>query len=204
MLDVAEDWMLDEDKTFDPTERAFGNFSGVEVSRVEEMFSLSKTGYNDEDLEWKKFLEYVEDGDEVNYYQKEAIKGNIKRGNEHMDPERVTIGTIHSSKGKEAETVILALDTTTTIAENMRQDTRDDPSKVISDPERRVYYVGMTRASQKLVLAEGVVDPEMTLSLHNLLDGSGAPSASSDSWDTQLEGTGNTRVWGEGESGEDD
>lgn len=170
MLDYAQDWMLDPDKEFDPTERAFGNFSGVKVSRVKDMFNMSRTGRTKKELTWQNFLEAVVEGEDLNYYQKEAIKGNIRKENEHMSPDRVRIGTIHSSKGKEAETVILALDTTQTIAENMREDTRDDPSKNISDAERRVYYVGMTRASEKLVLAEGAVDPQMTLSLNDLLD----------------------------------
>lgn len=169
MLDYAEDWMLTDADPFDPTERAFGNFSGVEIDRVKEMFDMSRTGRGNKELRWQDFLEACKEGEDLNYYQMKAIMGNVKKGNEHMDHERVKIGTIHSSKGKEAQTVILALDTTQTIAENMREDTRENPEKQISDPERRVYYVGMTRASEKLVLVEGLVDPEMTLRLDNLL-----------------------------------
>ena len=167
LMDVASDDMMDHENSFSPTERAFGNFSGVEVDRAKEMFDLSDR-YSNNKFSYQKFIDKVPK-DELNYYQKEAVKGNLKKGNEDMNPERVRIGTIHSSKGKEAETVILCLDSTKTILENMRADTMDQPGKNISDAERRVYYVGMTRASERLVLAEGAVSPDTTLLLEDLL-----------------------------------
>lgn len=185
LLDVATDDMLDKDNSFSPTEKAFGNFSGVEVDRAKDMFDLSGA-YSNNRFDYRKFIEQADD-DELNYYQKEAIKGNIRAGNEDMDYERVRIGTIHSSKGKEAETVILCLDSTKTILQNMAEDTRSEPDKRISDAERRVYYVGMTRASEKLVLAEGAVNPETTLLISNLLGGGGADEAQTGNsdWNTQ-------------------
>jgi len=166
LKDYADDDMLTSKSLDDPTEQVFQNFGGVSVEKVDEMFNLP-SAYSSRNLTAEKYIQSTE---EVNYYQGQAILGNIKEGNTDMVPERVKIGTIHSSKGKEAETVILALDSTTTILDNMYEDVMNDPSKVISDAERRVYYVGMTRASQKLVLCEGILDANTTLHLDDLLD----------------------------------
>lgn len=165
MKDMAEDSMINDNSGYNQKERVLGNFGGVKVDRVKQMFDVS-TPYNNGRLTAENYLNAT---DEVNYYQTQAILGNIKNDNEDMDPERVRIGTIHSSKGKEAETVILALDSTKTILENMDDEVMDDPNKHISDAERRVYYVGMTRASEKLVLAEGVMDANTTIRLRHLL-----------------------------------
>ena len=156
------------------TEKAMGNFHGIEPDRVNKMFTFDMSGPQ----AWKKYLgyrpkrgDYVEyDNDNLNFYESHAIRGNLHNDRTELMPDRIRIGTIHSAKGKEANVVVLALDTTMTIAENMAQDTRENPDKFISDAERRVYYVGMTRASEKLVLAEGVIDPQMTLRLNNLLE----------------------------------
>jgi len=167
MKDYAEPKMITGKSIDNPTKQVFQNFGGVDIADVKEMFDVS-TEYGGDRLNAKNYLNAT---DEVNYYQTNAILGNIEAGNTDMIPERVKIGTIHSSKGKEAETVILALDSTTTILDNMHDDIFDDPEKFISDAERRVYYVGMTRASEKLVLAEGVSDATTTLRLENLLEG---------------------------------
>jgi superfamily I DNA/RNA helicase len=52
----------------------------------------------------------------------------------------------------------------------MRKDTKGEPDKKISDAERRVYYVGMTRASEKLIVAEGLIDEENCIPMSHLLD----------------------------------
>lgn len=107
--------------------------------------------------------------DNIHYYKKEALRGNISRGKEDLYPERITLGTIHSAKGKEAETVIIATDSTNRILSNMKDETANT-DKFISDSERRVYYVGCTRASEKLVIAEGVVaDPMSAIPITHLV-----------------------------------
>lgn len=93
---------------------------------------------------------FVDKFQERNYFQKEAIKTNILREKGHMVPDGITIETIHWSKGQEAGTVILSLDTTQSVLQNT--------GTGIPDAERRLLYVGMTRAKEKLVLAEGM-DP---------------------------------------------
>jgi DNA helicase-2/ATP-dependent DNA helicase PcrA len=57
----------------------------------------------------------------------------------------VSIGTIHSSKGKEADTVILFNDITSRVRLNYKQNPEDD---------RRNFFVGMTRPRTKLVIVD--------------------------------------------------
>lgn len=158
-----EDKYIKKNGSSDKVRDIIGNIGGIQPAEVKDMFS-----FNTSVSDWG-VREYLRNCEELNYYQKEAIKGNLRKGNEHMYPDRVTIGTIHSAKGKEAETVILATDSTQTILSNMAEDTRGDPEKNISDAERRVYYVGMSRASEKLVLAEGVTGRENNIPLSDLL-----------------------------------
>lgn len=58
------------------------------------------------------------------------------------DP-RVTISTIHGVKGGEADNVAMMMDISPRVAEGMRND---------PDPEHRVWYVGVTRARERLYL----------------------------------------------------
>lgn len=162
LKEYAEDDMIKYDNGHTKTESVLGNLGGISVDRVKEIVTDGYGGLSPE--------RYLTSTDEVNYYEKEAILGNLKNGHDDLYPDRIRIGTIHSSKGKEAETVILGLDTTPTILENMAEDTMDVPGKHISDAERRVYYVGMTRASNNLVLAEGLIDPNQTIPLEMLLE----------------------------------
>lgn len=139
--------------------------SGITVDRINEIIDLSSR-YQDDEFNWRSFLDQCT---ELNYYEKEALKGNLRQGNEDMSPERVRVGTIHSAKGKEADVVILATDSTQRILENMLQDTRGT-DKAINDAERRLYYVGMTRASEQLVLAQGLVERENCINVSDLIE----------------------------------
>jgi len=142
-----------------------GNLGGVEPERVRDIFDLS-TQYSDNPM---NVSNYLSQSDELGYYKTEAVRGSIENGTEDLYPERLRIGTIHSSKGKEAETVLVSLDSTQQILMNMAEDTNDVPGKFVSDAERRVYYVGMTRASEELVLVQGLLDDENTIKLDDLL-----------------------------------
>lgn len=73
------------------------------------------------------------------YYRACRRNGEALKGVEA----RVRISTIHSAKGMEAENVMLMTDLTPKTWEGMRKD---------ADPEYRALYVGMTRASSRLVL----------------------------------------------------
>lgn len=72
----------------------------------------------------------------------------VKRGREALEkPPQVTIGTIHSVKGGEADVVILFPDMSREGMEQMWT-----PDNI--DATRRLFYVGMTRARSTLYLAQ--------------------------------------------------
>lgn len=69
----------------------------------------------------------------------------MRRGGKLTDDARVRVDTIHGSKGAEAEGVVLVTDMTYRTHKALELD---------PDSEHRVFYVGTTRASNRLVLAE--------------------------------------------------
>lgn len=159
---TGKEKMINDGNGHDAKESALGKISGIKMDRVKEIFETQSGTI--------KPAQFLTESSEVNYYEKNAILGNIRNNNSHMDPDRVRIGTIHSAKGKEASTVLLATDSTSTILNNMVEDTIEEPDKNISDAERRVYYVGMTRASEHLILAEGLVNTESYIKIDDLLE----------------------------------
>lgn len=170
LKEYAEDHMVIDDADISEKETVMGQFGGLDAGLLDEVFNVPGP-YGSHDFTAEN---YLKETDEVNYYEKEAILGNIRAGNEDMDSERIRIGTIHSSKGKEAETVILATDSTRTILENMAEEAVSENTigvgrAPLTDAERRVYYVGMTRASEELVLAQGVIDPDVCIEIDQLL-----------------------------------
>jgi DNA helicase-2/ATP-dependent DNA helicase PcrA len=93
------------------------------------------------------------------------------------------VGTIHSAKGREADHVFVCTDLTEKVVEQMAASVdRDrlpeavefekgtDPVPVLTDNERRVFYVGMSRARERLVLMENLIDGAPTLPLDVLID----------------------------------
>lgn len=72
---------------------------------------------------------------------REYIRALRRNGESLLKPGRVGLSTIHGAKGGEADNVALALDTTRRLAE-------------ATDDELRVFYVGVTRAREKLTLIE--------------------------------------------------
>jgi superfamily I DNA/RNA helicase len=67
-------------------------------------------------------------------------------GTEVLDDLKVRVGTIHSVKGSEADNVLLLTATTKQVAKSQE-------SQAGFDEERRVEYVAVTRARQRLILA---------------------------------------------------
>ena len=121
----------------------------------------------------------------VTNFQKKSIKAYFAIGTyEGMATDRVRVGTIHSAKGREADHVFVGTDLTEKVVEQMVA-TVDDPTDVpgveeftkttspvpvLTDNERRVFYVGMSRARERLVLLENLVDGAPTLPIDVLLN----------------------------------
>lgn len=75
--------------------------------------------------------------------EREYYLAIMRRGERLQDPARVTVGTVHSVKGGQAENVVLRVDMT-----------RRSYTGYMSNPddEARVFYTGMTRAQENLYL----------------------------------------------------
>lgn len=71
-----------------------------------------------------------------------------------LAPSDVRVGTIHSSKGLEADTVFLFDGYTSTLQSAYRNDTD------VQAEEHRLYYVGATRAEQRLEVVDGLFDSD--------------------------------------------
>jgi len=117
----------------------------------------------------------------VTRYQRSTVEAYFDGDYQGMDPDTVRVGTIHSAKGREADTVFLGTDLTEKVVEQMAAttdgefDTVDGAVPVLTDNERRVFYVGMSRARERLVLLQNLVDGAPTLPidvlLHNEMSG---------------------------------
>ncbi|WP_224447889.1 UvrD-helicase domain-containing protein [Haloprofundus salilacus] len=120
----------------------------------------------------------------VTSFQRKSIDAYFGGKYEGMDPNRVRIGTIHSAKGREADHVFVATDLTEKVVEQMAATVEQQsievegveeftkttsPVPVLTNNERRVFYVGMSRARERLVLLENLVDGAPTLPISVLL-----------------------------------
>ncbi|SEO52261.1 DNA helicase-2 / ATP-dependent DNA helicase PcrA [Halogranum amylolyticum] len=137
----------------------------------------------------KNFAPFMPDGNsasdmvrKVTSFQRKTIKAYFAGDYKEMDPNRVRIGTIHSAKGREADHVFVATDLTEKVVEQMAAIVDDEdvegveeftkttnPVPILTDNERRVFYVGMSRARERLVLLENLVDGAPTLPVSVLL-----------------------------------
>jgi len=119
----------------------------------------------------------------VSNFQERSVDAYFSGSYRGADPNRVRVGTIHSAKGREADHVFVATDLTEKVVEQMAASVEDpeavagteeftkrsDPVPTMTDNERRVFYVGMSRARERLVLLEGLVDGAPTLPIDVLL-----------------------------------
>ncbi|WP_439028536.1 UvrD-helicase domain-containing protein [Haloarchaeobius sp. DT45] len=120
----------------------------------------------------------------VTSFQRKSMKAYFATG-EHrgMDRDHVRVGTIHSAKGREADHVFMGTDLTEKVVEQMVATVDEDelpadveftkttsPVPILTDNERRVFYVGMSRARERLVLLENLVDGAPTLTVDVLLN----------------------------------
>jgi DNA helicase-2/ATP-dependent DNA helicase PcrA len=119
----------------------------------------------------------------VTSFQRKSIKAYFAGDYAGMDPSRVRVGTIHSAKGREADHVFVSTDLTEKVVEQMAASVDDptdidgveeftsttSPVPVLTDNERRVFYVGMSRARERLVVLENLIDGAPTLPISVLL-----------------------------------
>jgi DNA helicase-2/ATP-dependent DNA helicase PcrA len=117
-------------------------------------------------------------------FQKKSVKAYFEGGYQDVDRDRVRVGTIHSAKGREADHVFVATDLTEKVVEQMAASVEDsvdvpgdaefskntDPVPMVTDNERRVFYVGMSRARERLVVLENLIGGAPTLPIDVLLD----------------------------------
>ena len=124
----------------------------------------------------------------VTNFQRTSVDAYFNNDYAGLDPTTVRVGTIHSAKGREADHVFVATDLTEKVVEQMaatvsgREETADpttvgddeftkhtDPVPLLTDNERRVFYVGMSRARERLVLLENLIDGAPTVPISVLL-----------------------------------
>ncbi len=120
----------------------------------------------------------------INSYQTRGLAAHFQSDTyQDVPPDRVRVGTIHSAKGREADHVYLATDLTEKVVEQMAASVADptdvsgteeftkdaDPVPILTDNERRVFYVGMSRARERLVLLEDLVSGAPTLPIDVIL-----------------------------------
>ncbi len=133
------------------------------------------------------FLPGTESADDmvrkVTSFQRKSIGAYFGGDYEGADPDRVRVGTIHSAKGREADHVFVATDLTEKVVEQMAASVDDptdvdgvdeftkstSPVPVLTDNERRVFYVGMSRARERLVIMESLISGAPTLPISVLL-----------------------------------
>jgi len=118
----------------------------------------------------------------VTKFQKTGLRAYFANGYQDQPRDRVRVGTIHSAKGREADHVYVATDLTEKVVEHMATTAPDDavpsgveftpssnPVPVLTDNERRVFYVGMSRARERLVVMENLIGGAPTLPIDVLL-----------------------------------
>jgi DNA helicase-2/ATP-dependent DNA helicase PcrA len=120
----------------------------------------------------------------ITSFQRKSLKAYFAGSYDGMDPNRVRLGTIHSAKGREADHVFVATDLTEKVVEQMAAQARQqglevegveeftkttDPVPILTDNERRVFYVGMSRARERLVMMENLIDGAPTLPISVVL-----------------------------------
>ena len=121
----------------------------------------------------------------VTNLQERSVDAYFSSDYRDMDRDQVRVGTIHSAKGREADHVFVATDLTEKVVEQMAATVdqngkdvpgddeftkRTSPVPTMTDNERRVFYVGMSRARERLVLLENLVDGAPTLPIDVLLN----------------------------------
>ncbi len=120
----------------------------------------------------------------VTNFQERSVDAYFAGEYHGIERNLVRVGTIHSAKGREADHVFIATDLTEKVVEQMAATVEQNgqavpgdseftkhtsPVPTLTDNERRVFYVGMSRARERLVVLENLVDGAPTLPIDVLL-----------------------------------
>jgi DNA helicase-2/ATP-dependent DNA helicase PcrA len=115
----------------------------------------------------------------VTNFQERSVSAYFAGEYQGIERGRVRLGTIHSAKGREADHVYVGTDLTEKVVEQMSASVEQQGGEgfskhtnevpTLADNERRVFYVGMSRARERLVLMENLVDGAPTLPVDVLL-----------------------------------
>lgn len=113
-------------------------FFGFSVNLVkQESYGLTDLGLPEDakNFDWMTMLKGIAPD------EREYLRSCLRNGEKFSDKPRITISTIHQSKGGEADNVVLATDMGRLSWENSH-----------TDEENRVWYVALTRAKENLFI----------------------------------------------------
>lgn len=125
----------------DRIKRGFKKLGGLEE---DEMFSFDVL-VKDYGLLATKDMIWHEAMDKMPETDRAYIIAMLRRGEKFNAPPRITVSTIHGSKGGEADNVVLFTDLSPAADESMRLD---------PDDMHRTFYVAVTRTKQNLFIVE--------------------------------------------------
>ena len=121
--------------------RGFKTMSGADDSNVFNMFQLQDDWglVIGEELIWREALDRLPEESRV------YITAMLRRGEKFNANPRITVSTIHGSKGGESENVVVFTDLSPSA---------DDAMSGGNDDLHRVFYVAVTRAKENLFIVE--------------------------------------------------
>jgi len=111
--------------------QSFDNIDSVDLDELRMNYGLTATG------DWRIL--------KMNEVQKQYVEDLEARGEDLAEPARIKVSTIHSVKGEECDNVILFTDLEKIIY---------DAAQVNKDTEHRLFFVGVTRAKNKLYIMD--------------------------------------------------
>jgi len=137
-------------------EKNFPDFVKHMVDEIGFESHFLATNNVEDEVRWENILRlakyvqdyYVENIDVVEFIHKMALNGN---DDDDFDNEKITIATMHSVKGLEFKVVIIVA-CEEGILPYKRQSTNSKIDESLLEEERRVMYVAMTRAQERLYI----------------------------------------------------
>ena len=121
--------------------RGFKKLSGIDDQDLLDMATLQNSHglVVGDELIWHKALDRLPEESRV------YITALLRRGEKFNGEPRITVSTIHGSKGGESENVVIFTDLSPAA---------DDAMRIGNDDGHRVFYVAVTRAKQNLYIIE--------------------------------------------------